>query len=65
MYKVIIREGINKEERTYNCLRDANNYVIEKASEMGIHYGWDADGIAYAHDEWDGPSSTRIEIEEL
>lgn len=64
MYKVIIREGINKEERQYDSLDKANRYVIEKASEMGLHYGWDENGVAYAHDEWDGPASTRIEIEE-
>lgn len=65
MYKVIIKEGINKQERICNSLLDANNYVIEKASQLGIHYGWDDDGLAYAHDEWDGPCSTRIEIEQL
>jgi hypothetical protein len=62
MYQVHIKEGINAEVRNYDSLSNANRYVIEKASEMGLHYGYDADGWAFAHDEQGGPCCTEIFI---
>jgi hypothetical protein len=62
MYQVHIKEGINAEVRNYDSLSNANRYVIEKASEMGLHYGYDADGWAFAHDGENTPCSTEIFI---
>jgi hypothetical protein len=62
MYQVHIKEGINAEVRNYDSLSMANNYVIEKASEMNLHYGYDADGWAFAHDGENSPCSTEIFI---
>jgi hypothetical protein len=62
MYQVHIKEGINAEVRNYDSLSMANRYVLDKASEMGLTYGYDADGWAFAHDEQGGPCSTEIFI---
>jgi hypothetical protein len=62
MYQVHIKEGINAEVRNYESLSMANSYVKEKASDMGLHYGYDADGWAFAHDEQGGPCCTEIFI---
>jgi len=62
MYQVHIKEGINAEVRNCESLSMANSYVIEKASDMGLHYGYDADGWAFAHDEQNSPCSTEIFI---
>lgn len=62
MYQVHIKEGINAEVRNCESLSLANSYVIEKASDMGLHYGYDADGWAFAHDEQGGPCCTEIFI---
>lgn len=63
MYQVHIKEGINAEVRNYESLSMANRYVIEKASSMDLHYGYDADGWAFAHDGYQGdPCSTEIFI---
>ena len=60
-YQVHIKEGINAEVRNYDSLDRANRYVIEKASEMGLHYGIDQDGWVFAHDG-DDYSPVRTEI---
>lgn len=57
MYQVHIKEGINAEVRNYDSLSMANRYVIEKASSMDLHYGYDADGWAFAHDGEERPST--------
>lgn len=57
MYQVHIKEGINAEVRNYDSLDRANRYVLEKASEMGLQYGIDQDGWAFAHDDNDRPST--------
>jgi hypothetical protein len=62
MYQVHIKEGINAEVRNYDSLTMANRYVLDKASEMGLTYGYDADGWAFAHDDQGGPCSTEIFI---
>ena len=62
MYQVHIKEGINAEVRNYESLTMANHYVIEKASDMNLTYGYDADGWAFAHDGNEGPGSTEIFI---
>jgi len=62
MYQVHIKEGINAEVRNYETLSMANSYVKEKASDMGLHYGYDADGWAFAHDGENSPCSTEIFI---
>jgi hypothetical protein len=62
MYQVHIKEGINAEVRNYDSLTRANRYVIEKASEMNLNYGYDADGWAFAHDGDGDYSPARTEI---
>ena len=62
MYQVHIKEGINAEVRNYESLTMANHYVIEKASDMNLTYGYDADGWAFAHDGENSPCSTEIFI---
>ena len=62
MYQVHIKEGINAEVRNYDSLSNANRYVIEKASEMGLNYGYDSDGWAFAHDDQGGPCCAEIFI---
>ena len=62
MYQVHIKEGINAEVRNYDSLTMANRYVLDKASEMGLTYGYDADGWAFAHDGENSPCSTEIFI---
>ncbi len=63
MYQVHIKEGINAEVRNYESLTMANRYVLDKASEMGLDYGYDADGWAFAHDGNQGaPCATEIFI---
>jgi hypothetical protein len=57
MYQVHIKEGINAEVRNYDSLSMANRYVIEKASNMDLHYGYDSDGWAFAHDGEERPST--------
>ncbi len=52
-----IKEGINAEVRNYESLSQANRYVIEKASSMDLHYGYDADGWAFAHDGEERPNT--------
>jgi hypothetical protein len=61
MYQVHIKEGINAEVRNYDSLDRANRYVLEKASEMGLQYGIDQDGWAFAH-TGDDYSPERTEI---
>jgi hypothetical protein len=61
MYQVHIKEGINAEVRNYDSLDRANRYVLEKASEMGLQYGIDQDGWAFAH-TGDDYSPARTEI---
>jgi hypothetical protein len=63
MYQVHIKEGINAEVRNYESLSMANRYVLDKASEMSLDYGYDADGWAFAHDGNQGaPCATEIFI---
>lgn len=63
MYQVHIKEGINAEVRNYESLTMANRYVFEKASEMGLQYGIDQDGWAFAHTGEDySPARTEIFI---
>jgi len=63
MYQVHIKEGINAEVRNYESLTMANRYVLDKASEMNLDYGYDADGWAFAHDGNQGaPCATEIFI---
>jgi len=57
MYQVHIKEGINAEVRNYDSLDRANRYVLEKASEMGLQYGIDQDGWAFAHDDNERPAT--------
>jgi hypothetical protein len=57
MYQVHIKEGINAEVRNYDSLHRANRYVLEKASEMNLHYGIDQDGWAFAHDDNERPAT--------
>ena len=62
-YQVHIKEGINAEVRNYDSLSMANQYVIEKANDMNLIYGYDADGWAFAHDDIDySPVRTEIFI---
>jgi len=61
-YQVHIKEGINAEVRNYDSLDRANRYVIEKASELNLDYGYDSDGWAFAHDGENSPCSTEIFI---
>jgi hypothetical protein len=56
MYQVHIKEGINADVRNYDSLTRANRFVIEKASELNLTYGYDADGWAFAHDDNERPS---------
>ena len=56
-YQVHIKDGINAEVRNYDSLDRANRYVIEKASEMNLDYGYDSDGWAFAHDGNERPST--------
>lgn len=60
-YQVHIKEGINAEVRNYDSLDRANRYVLEKASELNLDYGYDSDGWAFAHDG-DDYSPVRTEI---
>jgi hypothetical protein len=63
MYQVHIKEGINAEVRNYESLSMANRYVLDKANEMSLDYGYDADGWAFAHDGNQGaPCATEIFI---
>jgi hypothetical protein len=63
MYQVHIKEGINAEVRNYDSLSMANRYVLDKANEMSLDYGYDADGWAFAHDGNQGaPCATEIFI---
>jgi hypothetical protein len=62
-YQVHIKEGINAEVRNYDSLSMANRYVLDKANEMSLDYGYDADGWAFAHDGNQGaPCATEIFI---
>jgi len=62
-YQVHIKEGINAEVRNYDSLTMANRYVLDKANEMNLWYGYDDDGWAFAHDAHQGePCSTEIFI---
>jgi hypothetical protein len=62
-YQVHIKEGINAEVRNYDSLTMANRYVLDKANEMSLDYGYDADGWAFAHDGNQGaPCATEIFI---
>ena len=62
-YQVHIKEGINAEVRNYDSLTMANRYVLDKANEMNLDYGYDADGWAFAHDGNEGsPCATEIFI---
>lgn len=61
-YQVHIKEGINAEVRNYDSLSMANRYVLDKANEMNLDYGYDADGWAFAHDGNEGPCATEIFI---
>ena len=62
-YQVHIKEGINAEVRNYDSLSRANQYVIQKANEMNLVYGYDADGWAFAHDDIEySPARTEIFI---
>ena len=67
MYQVHIKEGINAEVRNYDSLSNANRYVLEKASEMGLDYGYDMDGFAFAHNDVIRPSEEIyiLEISEI
>lgn len=63
MYQVHIKEGINAEVRNYESLSMANRYVVEKASEMSLVYGYDNEGWAFAHDDIEySPARTEIFI---
>lgn len=63
MYQVHIKEGINAEVKNYESLALANRYVTEKASQMGLIYGYDQDGWAFAHDDMEySPARTEIFI---
>jgi hypothetical protein len=61
-YQVHIKEGINAEVRNYDSLSRANQYVIEKANEMNLVYGYDDEGFAYGHDDNQSPCRTEIFI---
>jgi len=40
----------------------ANQYVIKKANEMNLVYGYDDEGFAYGHDDNESPYRTEIFI---
>jgi hypothetical protein len=56
MYQVILKSGIQTNVLDYPSKSMANNYVLEKASEMGLDYGYDMDGFAFAHNDVIRPS---------
>jgi hypothetical protein len=67
MYQVILKSGIQTNVLDYPSKAMANNYVLEKASEMGLDYGYDMDGFAFAHNDVIRPSEEIyiLEISEI
>jgi len=67
MYQVILKSGIQTNVLDYPSKSMANNYVLEKASEMGLNYGYDMDGFAFAHNDVIRPSEEIyiLEISEI
>jgi hypothetical protein len=67
MYQVILKSGIQTNVLDYPSKSMANNYVLEKASEMGLDYGYDMDGFAFAHNDVIRPSEEIfiLEISEI
>jgi hypothetical protein len=67
MYQVILKSGIQTNVLNYPSKAMANNYVLEKASEMGLDYGYDMDGFAFAHNDVIRPSEEIyiLEISEI
>ena len=67
MYQVVLKSGIQTNVLDYPSKAMANNYVLEKASEMGLDYGYDMDGFAFAHNDVIRPSEEIyiLEISEI
>jgi hypothetical protein len=61
-YQVHIKEGINAEVHNCDSLSMANRYIMKKAFEMNLYYGYDADGWAFAHDGNEAPCPIEIFI---
>jgi ribose 1,5-bisphosphokinase PhnN len=62
MYQVIIKEDGSSRTVDFPTLAMANQSLLERASEQGLAYDWDADGWAYAWDSSMYQSPFRTEM---